>query len=59
MRTPFQESSSMRSRRLFVLVALALAPMFAACGTMPTANEDPAPPAPTDTTKRRDQQPWN
>lgn len=49
----------MRTRRLFLLVALVVAPALAACGTMPTAGDDPSPPpAPADTTKRRDQQPW-
>lgn len=49
----------MRSRRLFVLVALALAPAIAACGTMPTSGDDPSTPPPADTTRRKDTQPWN
>lgn len=60
MSTPSLESSSMRARRLFVLVAVVLAPMFAAaCGTMPTANDGPTPPPPADSTKRGDNFPWN
>ena len=53
----------MRARRLFVLVALVVAPAFAACGTLPTANDGPTPTHPADTTTRsttqkRDQLPW-
>jgi len=50
----------MRTRRLLALVALVVAPALAACGTMPTAAEDyTPPPSPTDTTKRKDNMPWN
>ncbi len=49
----------MSARRLLVLALLAIAPAIAACGTMPTANEDPAPPVTTDTTKRKENMPWN
>lgn len=48
----------MRTRRLFVLVALAIAPAFAACGTLPTANDDPTPSVPADSTLRKDNYPW-
>lgn len=48
----------MRARRLFVLVAISAAPMFAACSNLPTAHEEPAPTAPADSTMRKDSYPW-
>ncbi len=58
MGTPYPESSSMRARRLFVLVAIAISPMFAACGALPTENDTPAATAPADSTMRKDSYPW-
>lgn len=48
----------MRARRLFVLVALAIAPAIAACGTLPTAGDEPSTTPPADTTSRKDNHPW-
>ncbi len=59
MSTPLLECSSMPARRLLVLALLAIAPAIAACGTMPTANDDSSPSVTTDTTKRKENMPWN
>lgn len=48
-------------RRSLVLLALSLTTALAACGSLPTAADetDAPPPAPTDTTKRGEVQPWH
>ncbi len=49
----------MVARRLLLVALTVVAPMIAACGTLPTGNDDPSPPPPADSTGRKDQQPWN
>jgi hypothetical protein len=49
----------MRTRRLLLLAALTLAPLAGACVASPTSPDDPTPPIATDTTGRREQNPWH
>jgi hypothetical protein len=49
----------MFTRRLLILAFVLVAPIAAACSVSPTGVDDePPPPAPTDTTKRGDGWPW-
>jgi hypothetical protein len=48
-----------RVRRLLLLATVVAAPL-AGCGVPPTGVEgDPPPPAPSDSSGRREQNPWN